>query len=98
MLLYSTDYMVREKPTLDEEMLGGADYIVLKKLDTDGIRIIGSVLGQSIALDYFVSQVILLSLLIYMCDMAMIPMFLVRLHCFSVLSAVCNLKNCTKEA
>ncbi|KAL2904082.1 Sporulation protein RMD1 [Bienertia sinuspersici] len=51
------DYMVRENPTLDEEMLGGADYIVLKHLDTDGIRIIGSVLGQSIALDYFVSQV-----------------------------------------
>lgn len=38
-------------------MLGGADYIVLKTLDTDGVRIIGSVLGQSIALDYFVSQV-----------------------------------------
>ncbi|XWS34153.1 hypothetical protein CRYUN_Cryun21dG0015700 [Craigia yunnanensis] len=36
---------------------GGPDYIVLKTLDTDGIRIIGSVLGQSIALDYFVSQV-----------------------------------------
>ena len=40
-------------------MQGGPDYIVLKTLDTDGIRIIGSVLGQSIALDYFVSQVIL---------------------------------------
>ena len=39
-------------------MKGGPDYIVLKTLDTDGVRIIGSVLGQSIALDYFVSQVI----------------------------------------
>ena len=39
-------------------MQGGLDYIVLKTLDTDSIRIIGSVLGQSIALDYFVSQVI----------------------------------------
>lgn len=38
-------------------MQGGPDYIVLKSLDTDGIRLIGSVLGQSIALDYFVSQV-----------------------------------------
>lgn len=38
-------------------MQGGPDYIVLKSLDTDSIRIIGSVLGQSIALDYFVSQV-----------------------------------------
>lgn len=38
-------------------MQGGPDYIVLRTLDTDSIRIIGSVLGQSIALDYFVSQV-----------------------------------------
>ncbi|KAK4399834.1 Sporulation protein RMD1 [Sesamum angolense] len=36
---------------------GGPDYIVLKNLDTDSIRVISSVLGQSIALDYFVSQV-----------------------------------------
>lgn len=51
------DYAVKEKPLLDEDMKGGPDYIVLKTLDTDGVRIIGSVLGQSIALDYFVSQV-----------------------------------------
>ncbi|XP_021740010.1 uncharacterized protein LOC110706392 isoform X1 [Chenopodium quinoa] len=51
------DYMVKEKATLAEDMQGGADYIVLRHLDTDGIRIIGSVLGQSIALDYYVSQV-----------------------------------------
>ncbi|XP_028803641.1 uncharacterized protein LOC114758715 [Neltuma alba] len=51
------DYAVKEKPHLVEDMRGGPDYIVLKSLDTDGIRIIGSVLGQSIALDYFVSQV-----------------------------------------
>ncbi|QHO11898.1 uncharacterized protein LOC107643680 [Arachis ipaensis] len=51
------DYAVKEKPLLVEDMQGGPDYIVLKSLDTDGIRIIGSVLGQSIALDYFVSQV-----------------------------------------
>ncbi|XP_057542123.1 protein RETARDED ROOT GROWTH, mitochondrial [Amaranthus tricolor] len=51
------DYIVKEKRTLTEDMQGGADYIILKHLDTDGIRIIGSVLGQSIALDYFVSQV-----------------------------------------
>lgn len=43
---------------MDDDMQGGPDYIVLKTLDTDGVRIIGSVLGQSIALDYFVSQVI----------------------------------------
>ncbi|XP_024021508.1 uncharacterized protein LOC21387740 isoform X2 [Morus notabilis] len=51
------DYAVKEKPLMREDMLGGADYIVLKTLDTDGVRIIGSVLGQSIALDYFVSQI-----------------------------------------
>ncbi|KAK4263526.1 hypothetical protein QN277_028922 [Acacia crassicarpa] len=51
------DYAVKEKPHLVKDMRGGPDYIVLKSLDTDGIRIIGSVLGQSIALDYFVSQV-----------------------------------------
>ncbi|CAK9142377.1 unnamed protein product [Ilex paraguariensis] len=38
-------------------MQGGPDFIVLKNLDIDSIRIIGSVLGQSIALDHFVSQV-----------------------------------------
>lgn len=52
------DYAVKVKPLLIEDMQGGPDYIVLKTLDTDGVRIIGSVLGQSIALDYFVSQVI----------------------------------------
>lgn len=50
--------MVKEKPWLREEMQGGPDYIVLKNLDIDSIRIISSVLGQSIALDYFVSQVL----------------------------------------
>jgi hypothetical protein len=55
--VYILDYAVKEKPQLAEDMQGGPDYIVLKTLDTDGVRIIGSVLGQSIALDYFVSQV-----------------------------------------
>ncbi|KAG9140141.1 hypothetical protein Leryth_015763 [Lithospermum erythrorhizon] len=51
------DYVVKEKPLLEEDMQGGSDFIVLKKFDTDSLRVIGSVLGQSIALDYFVSQV-----------------------------------------
>lgn len=51
------DYAVKENPELAEDMHGGPDCIVLKCLNTDAIRIIGSVLGQSIALDYFVSQV-----------------------------------------
>ncbi|KAG0450765.1 hypothetical protein HPP92_026566 [Vanilla planifolia] len=51
------DYAVVEKPTLDVWMQGGLDYIVLKNLSIDGIRTIGSVLGQSIALDYYIRQV-----------------------------------------
>ncbi|KAK8992044.1 hypothetical protein V6N11_044936 [Hibiscus sabdariffa] len=50
------DYIVKEQPLLIKDMQGGPDYIVLKALDTDSIRIIEIVLGQSIALDYFVSQ------------------------------------------
>ena len=42
-------------------MKGGLDYIVLKSLDTDGIRIVASVLGQSIALDHYIRQVLRLS-------------------------------------
>lgn len=51
------DYVVKEKPLLNEDMQGGPDSIVLKNLDIDSIRIISSVLGQSIALDYIDSQV-----------------------------------------
>lgn len=51
------EYEVREKPTLSTWMQGGLDFIMLQYLNTDGIRTIGSVLGQSIALDYYVRQV-----------------------------------------
>lgn len=51
------DYAVVEKPTLETWMQGGLDYMVLKTLNIDGIRTIGSVLGQSIALDYYIRQV-----------------------------------------
>ncbi|XP_066398738.1 protein RETARDED ROOT GROWTH, mitochondrial-like [Miscanthus floridulus] len=51
------DYAVVEKPSLTTWMKGGLDYIVLKSLDTDGICIISSVLGQSIALDHYIRQV-----------------------------------------
>ncbi|CAM0151630.1 unnamed protein product [Urochloa decumbens] len=51
------DYAVVEKPTLETWMQGGLDYIVLRDLSIDGIRTIGSVLGQSIALDYYIRQV-----------------------------------------
>ncbi|KAF5794776.1 hypothetical protein HanRHA438_Chr08g0343331 [Helianthus annuus] len=51
------EYEVKEKPTLETWMEGGLDYIMLQYLNTDGIRTIGSVLGQSVALDYYVRQV-----------------------------------------
>ncbi|KAF8680712.1 hypothetical protein HU200_045553 [Digitaria exilis] len=51
------NYAVVEKPTLETWMQGGLDYIVLRDLSIDGIRTIGSVLGQSIALDYYIRQV-----------------------------------------
>jgi len=51
------EYEVREKPALNTWMEGGLDYIMLQYLNIDGIRTIGSVLGQSIALDYYVRQV-----------------------------------------
>ncbi|KAL4326025.1 hypothetical protein GQ457_11G009050 [Hibiscus cannabinus] len=51
------EYEVREMPTLNTWMQGGLDYIMLQFLNIDGIRTIGSVLGQSIALDYYVRQV-----------------------------------------
>ncbi|VVA97006.1 unnamed protein product [Arabis nemorensis] len=51
------EYEVRENPTLNTWMQGGLDYIMLQFLNIDGIRTIGSVLGQSIALDYYGRQV-----------------------------------------
>ncbi|KAJ6841627.1 uncharacterized protein M6B38_305510 [Iris pallida] len=51
------DYAVVENPTLETWMEGGLDYIKLKNLSIDGIRTIGSVLGQSIALDHYIRQV-----------------------------------------
>ncbi|KAG2274007.1 hypothetical protein Bca52824_056562 [Brassica carinata] len=51
------EYEVRENPALNTWMQGGLDYIMLQFLNIDGIRTIGSVLGQSIALDYYGRQV-----------------------------------------
>ncbi|KAL9260097.1 RETARDED ROOT GROWTH-LIKE-like protein [Drosera capensis] len=51
------EYEVREKPTLSTWMQAGLDHLMLQYLNIDGIRTIGSVLGQSIALDYYVRQV-----------------------------------------
>ncbi|KAL9227114.1 hypothetical protein vseg_002847 [Gypsophila vaccaria] len=51
------EYEVREIPTLSTWMEAGLDHIMLQYLNIDGIRTIGSVLGQSIALDYYVRQV-----------------------------------------
>lgn len=51
------DFAIVEKPTLENWMQGGLDYIMLKTLNMDGIRIIGRVLSQSIALDHYIHQV-----------------------------------------
>ncbi|EPS72085.1 hypothetical protein M569_02673, partial [Genlisea aurea] len=51
------EYEVRENPSLGTWMEGGLDYILVQYLGIDGIRTIGSVLAQSIALDYYVRQV-----------------------------------------
>ena len=51
------NYAIMENPSLETWMQDGHDYIMLKRFDIDCIRTIGSVLGQSIALDYFVRQV-----------------------------------------
>ncbi|XP_019435528.1 PREDICTED: uncharacterized protein LOC109342024 isoform X2 [Lupinus angustifolius] len=51
------EYEVREQQALNTWMQGGLDYIMLQYLNIDGIRTIGSVLGQSIALDYYGRQV-----------------------------------------
>ncbi|WCJ19387.1 hypothetical protein M5689_001680 [Euphorbia peplus] len=53
----ATEYEVREKPTLKTWMEGGLDYIMLQFLNIVGVRTVGSVLGQSIALDYYGRQV-----------------------------------------
>lgn len=56
---------MREKASLNTWMQGGLDYIMLQYLSTDGIRTIGSVLGQSIALDYYVRQVCSMTMQLY---------------------------------
>ncbi|CAM6121410.1 unnamed protein product [Calypogeia fissa] len=51
------DYGVLVRPTLSEWSEGGHDRVMLRKLDTDNIRVISSILGQSIALDHYAKKV-----------------------------------------
>ncbi|KAJ0973510.1 hypothetical protein J5N97_021469 [Dioscorea zingiberensis] len=51
------DYVVVERPTLEAWVQGGLDSILQKNLSIDGMGTIGSVLGQRIALDYYIKQV-----------------------------------------
>lgn len=46
------------RPTLPEWSEGGHDRVMLRKLDIDNIRVISSILGQSIALDHYAKKVI----------------------------------------
>lgn len=52
-----SDYGVLVRPTLPEWSEGGQDQIMLRMLDTDNIRVISSILGQSIALDHYAKKV-----------------------------------------
>lgn len=63
--LWKSEYEVKEEPNLVTWMQGGLDYIMLQYLNIDGIRTIGSVLGQSIALDYYVRQVSIMKYMLY---------------------------------
>ncbi|KAG0579824.1 hypothetical protein KC19_4G126300 [Ceratodon purpureus] len=51
------DYGVLVRPSLSEWSQGGQDRIMLRMLDTDNLRVISSVLGQSIALDHYAKKV-----------------------------------------
>lgn len=55
--LDGSDYGVLVRPTLQEWSEGGQDQIMLRMLDTDNIRVISSILGQSIALDHYAKKV-----------------------------------------
>ncbi|MCL7024723.1 hypothetical protein MKW94_024185 [Papaver nudicaule] len=54
---YHMNYEVRVNSNFPSWMQGGPGYLMLQRLDMDGIRLIGSVLGQTIALDYYVRKV-----------------------------------------
>ncbi|MCO5547833.1 hypothetical protein L7F22_001285 [Adiantum nelumboides] len=51
--LQKIDFDIIIRPTLEGWCQGGHDKVLLKKLNTDNIRIVSSILGQSIALDHF---------------------------------------------
>ncbi|KAJ7525792.1 hypothetical protein O6H91_17G067100 [Diphasiastrum complanatum] len=50
-------YGVLVRPTLDRYSQGGQDKIMVKTLDTDGLRIISLILSQSIALDHYTKAI-----------------------------------------
>ena len=47
------DFDIIIRPTLEGWCQGGIDKVLLKKLNTDNIRIVSSILGQSVALDHY---------------------------------------------
>ncbi|MCL7026380.1 hypothetical protein MKW94_002618 [Papaver nudicaule] len=53
----SMKYEVIQKPNLPVQMQGGFDYIMLQELNPSGIQIIGSIIGQSVALKHYIRQV-----------------------------------------
>mgnify|MGYP006872766661 CR=1 FL=1 len=52
-LCVAADFDIIIRPTLETWCQGGHDKVLLKKLNTDNIRIVASILGQSVALDHY---------------------------------------------
>lgn len=56
-IAHKDEYAVVLRPTLSGWSEGGQDHIMVKQLDTNNIRVISSILGQSVALDYYARKV-----------------------------------------
>ena len=55
--LLLADYAVVVCPSLPVWSEGGQDHVIVKRLDLNSIRVISSVLGQSVALDFYAKTV-----------------------------------------
>ena len=45
------------RPGLSSWSEGGLDHVVVRQLDTDNLRVISSILAQSVALDFYARKV-----------------------------------------
>lgn len=51
------DYGVFVRHSLEKYSVGGPDYVLIRDLNENAIRVIGSILGQSVALDHYTVEV-----------------------------------------